>query len=655
VRDAYGVAKIRAAEAALMAQVPAGTLMQRAATGLASVCAGVLRTAQGGGRIYGARVVVLAGTGDNGGDALYAGALLARRGASVTAVLAGSRAHEGGRDALRAAGGRVIAIVPWAAGASSRAASAAALVPPPTSLQPALGPPPPPPTAPFPITSPPRTLPPTPQPPPPTAGTRVDLPRVPRPPAAPPGAPETRVDTPRVYFEPKGPAAIRQEEGDDVTRPDIGRMARFAPGHDVRHAIGHADLIIDGLLGIGGQGGLREPYATLAHYAANSTGVTVAVDLPSGIDADTGAVDGPAVRADVTVTFGACKPGLLIDPGARHAGVVEVIDIGLGPHLDLPDASAPQAGDISALIPKPGPESDKYRRGVVGLLAGSDRYTGAAVLATGGAVRGGAGMVRLVTAQRAADAVRLEWPEVIITPTSPAAPGPARTPGTGAGPAASGPGSTSAVPMEFPASVGRVQAWVAGPGMGTSDEAAERLAGILRTGLPVLVDADGLTLLSLRPGLLPRSAPTLLTPHAGELGRLLGADPGEVERRRVEHARAAARKFGACVLLKGSTTVVAQPGERDPVLVNVTGTPWLATAGTGDVLSGLAGALLAQGLLPPQAAITAAYLHGLAARLAAAGAGLPGEEGLAGEAPLGASDVVHAISLAFRSLWRSSP
>ena len=104
------------------------------------------------------------------------------------------------------------------------------------------------------------------------------------------------------------------------------------------------------------------------------------------------------------------------------------------------------------------------------------------------------------------------------------------------------------------------------------------------------------------------------------------------------------------MLLKGSTTVVAQPGDRDPVLVNTTGTPWLATAGTGDVLSGLAGALLAQGLLPPQAAIVAAYLHGLAARLAAAGAGLPAEEGLVGEAPLGASDVVHAISLAFRSL-----
>jgi hydroxyethylthiazole kinase-like uncharacterized protein yjeF len=180
--------------------------------------------------------------------------------------------------------------------------------------------------------------------------------------------------------------------------------------------------------------------------------------------------------------------------------------------------------------------------------------------------------------------------------------------------------------------------------MGVDDSAAERLAAVLRTSLPVLVDADGLTLLSRRPDLLPRHAPTLLTPHAGELGRLLGADPVDVEARRLFYAREAARRFGACVLLKGSTTIVAQP-EPAPVLVNTTGTPWLATAGTGDVLSGLAGALLAQGLLPPQAAITAAYLHGLAARL---GAG--GDVAAAGEAPIGASNVIDALPQAFRTL-----
>jgi alanine racemase len=507
-----------------MAQVPEGTLMQRAAAGLASVCASLLRGARGG--VYGGRVVILAGTGDNGGDALYAGERLARRGAAVTAIQAGQRIHAPSAAALTAAGG----------------------------------------------------------------GTN------PRAPAAGPTAPAGRYDAAR----------------------------------EVRHAIGHADLIIDGMLGIGGQGGLREPYATLAQLAANvGNALTVAVDLPSGIDADTGTVEGPAVRADVTVTFGAVKPGLLIDPGKGHAGVVELVDIGLAPYLDgTPDASAPQAHDIAAIIPRPTPESDKYRRGVIGLLAGSDRYAGAALLATGGAVRGGAGMVRLVTYPVAAAAVRQLHPEVIITELSDSG-------------------------LKFPEDVGRVQAWVAGPGMGVSVDAAARLAAVLATGLPVLIDADGLSLLARHQDLLPRAAPTLLTPHAGELGRLLGADPADVAARRLEHARRAAQEFGACVLLKGSTTVVAPPGGQDPVLVNTTGTSWLATAGTGDVLAGLAGALLAQGLLPPQAAIAAAYLHGLAARFAAGGDGDGGEDGAGGEAPIGAADVVRALPRAFRALLSS--
>jgi hydroxyethylthiazole kinase-like uncharacterized protein yjeF len=508
MREAYQVAAVRAAERALMELVPAGALMGRAAAGLASVCASLL--AQYPGRVYGTRVVVLAGSGDNGGDALYAGALLAGRGAAVTAITPGSRAHAGGTSALRAAGGRVQ--------------------------------------------------------------------------ATPDGA------TP------------------DGATPD--------------RAIGRADLIIDGLLGIGGRGGLREPFAGLAQRAeqARQAGATVvAVDLPSGIDADTGAVDGPAVRADVTVTFGAIKPGLLIDPGAGHAGTVELVDIGLT-LKDEPAAVSPQRHDISELLPRPGPESDKYRRGVLGLLAGSDRFTGAALLATGGAVHGGAGMVRVVTAQAAAALVRQVWPETVLTvhPDDP--------------------------DWDLIGSVGRVQAWVAGPGMGTGPDAVARLAAILRTDLPVLVDADGLTILSEVKELLPRSAPTLITPHAGELSRLLGTDGASVEARRLEHARRAADQLGVTVLLKGSTTVIASPAESQPAGVNPTGTPWLATAGSGDVLSGLAGALLAQGLEPAQAGLAAAYLHGLAGRLAAA----PDPD--AGEAPIGASDLVRALPAAFRSL-----
>ena len=398
-----------------------------------------------------------------------------------------------------------------------------------------------------------------------------------------------------------------------------------------------ADLIVDGLLGIGGRGGLREPFAGLAAAAAQAragadgsdgAATVVAVDLPSGIDADTGAVDGPAMRADVTVTFGAIKPGLLIDPGAGHAGPVELIDIGLGPHLaGEPAVLAPQADDIGALLPRPGPESDKYRRGVIGVLAGSDRYAGAAVLATGGAIRGGAGMVRVVTATVPAVAVRQAWPEAVLTVY----------PDGGE--------------WDLTGSVGRVQAWVAGPGMGTGPDAVARLAAVLGTDVPVLVDADGLTILSQNRGMLPRSAPTLITPHAGELSRLLGADPASVEAGRLEHARRAAEQLGVTVLLKGSTTVIASPG--DPTaLVNPTGTPWLATAGTGDVLSGLAGALLAQGLEPAWAAAAAAYLHGMAARLAAAGTRRPGRRRSSPvpEAPIGAHDVITALPAAIRGV-----
>jgi ADP-dependent NAD(P)H-hydrate dehydratase / NAD(P)H-hydrate epimerase len=315
----------------------------------------------------------------------------------------------------------------------------------------------------------------------------------------------------------------------------------------------------------------------------------------------------------VTVTFGTWKPGLLIDPGASRAGTAELIDIGLGPYLGAPAASALQAADVAELLPRPVPESDKYRRGVLGVLAGSEQYTGAASLATGGAIRSGAGMVRLVSAPPALAVVRQAWPEAVLTLADPAKPG------------------------ETIERAGRVQAWLAGPGMGTGPTAAGLLAAVLESNLPALVDADGLTVLTAHRDLLRRDAPTLITPHAGELARLTGADRGDIEARRLEHARAAAAQLGVTVLLKGSTTVIA--GQADePVLVNATGTSWLATAGSGDVLSGIAGALLAQGLKPMQAAAVAAYLHGLAGRLAASGA------------PIGSADLLTALPGAFRTV-----
>jgi hydroxyethylthiazole kinase-like uncharacterized protein yjeF len=476
MRQAHSVETIRTAERALMAALPDGALMQRAAAGLAATCAEALR------RVYGARVVLLVGSGDNGGDALYAGARLARRGAGVTAVLlAPERAHAQGLAALRAAGGRAVT-----------------------------------------------------------------------------------------------PAAAE---------PLIAR----------------AQLILDGIVGIGGKGGLRPEAAELAAAATASGATVVAVDLPSGIDADTGELHGPAVRADFTVTFGTYKPGLLVDPAASRAGALRLIDIGLA--LRDPVLEALQHADVAALLPTPSAESDKYRRGVVGIVAGSERYPGAAVLAVAGALRGGAGAVRYVGT--GADAVLARFPETLVS----------------AGP---------------PAKAGRVQAWVVGPGLGDGSDARQAVAEVLAAEVPVLVDADGLRLME-REQVRSRRAPTVLTPHAGEAAALLGASREEVEAARLASVRRLAAAYRATALLKGSTTLVAEPDPDTPVRVNPTGTPWLATAGSGDVLSGLTGSLLAAGLAARDAASVGAYLHGLAGRIAAG-------------SPIAAADIADSLPAAWRDV-----
>ncbi|BAC72677.1 bifunctional ADP-dependent (S)-NAD(P)H-hydrate dehydratase/NAD(P)H-hydrate epimerase [Streptomyces avermitilis] len=474
MRTAYSVETVRSAERSLMARLPEGALMQRAAAGLAAACAQLL------GRVYGRRIVLLVGSGDNGGDALYAGARLARRGAGVTAVLlAAGRAHASGLAALRRAGGSV-------------------------------------------------------------TGT--------------------------------GPA---------------------------EELIRRADLVVDGIVGIGGKGGLRPDAALLAESVERSGAAVVAVDLPSGVDADTGEVPGAAVRADLTVTFGTHKPGLLIDPAREYAGSVRLVDIGLE-LPDGPDLEALQHADVARLLPVPGAESDKYRRGVVGIAAGSARYPGAAVLAVAGALRGGAGAVRYVGP--AGDAVLARFPETLVSDKG-------------------------------PKQAGRVQAWVVGPGAGDD---APVVAEVLAADVPVLVDADGLRLAG-RDAVRGRTAPTLMTPHAGEAAALLGVSREEVERARLVSVRELAGRYGATVLLKGSTTLVADSG-GGAVRVNSTGTSWLATAGSGDVLSGLAGSLLAAGLPALDAGSVAAYLHGLAGRYAADGA------------PMGAHDLAETIPEAWRDV-----
>ncbi|MFD9951027.1 NAD(P)H-hydrate dehydratase [[Kitasatospora] papulosa] len=481
MRHAYSVETVRAAEWALMEGLPEGALMQRAAAGLAVACCDLLRR---NGRVYGSRVLLLVGSGDNGGDTLYAGARLARRGAGVRALLTSpDKVHRQAMAALLAAGGQVLG------------------------------------------------------------------------------------------------------------GPPLG-------------ASGPVDLVVDGITGIGGRGGLRPEAAELVRAVTAGHVPVLAVDLPSGVEADTGEVLGEAVRADATVTFGTYKPGLLVDPAAGHAGALRLVDIGLAGELpDRPDLEALQYADVAALLPVPDAGSDKYRRGVVGVAAGSERYPGAAVLAVAGALRGGAGAVRY--AGPGADAVIARFPETLVHP---------------------GP----------PSKAGRVQAWVAGPGLGDSSASAEAVADVLAADVPVLVDADGLRLMDAA-AVRARTAPTVLTPHAGEAAALLGVGREEVEAGRLAAVRELAARYRATVLLKGSTTLVAEPGDA-PVRVNPTGTSWLATAGSGDVLSGLTGSLLAAGLAPRDAASVGAYLHGLAARRAADGA------------PVAAQDVADAVPAAWRDV-----
>jgi hydroxyethylthiazole kinase-like uncharacterized protein yjeF len=470
MRHYYTADEIREAEAPLLASLPDGGLMRRAAFGLANAIGRELILLTGG--IYGRRVCAVVGSGDNGGDALWASTFLSRRGVAAAAVLLNpERTHKAALAAFTRAGGRIVKNVPTA-----------------------------------------------------------------------------------------------------------------------------TDLVIDGVVGISGSGPLR-PNA--AEVFADVSAPIVAVDIPSGMDVQTGAAHEPHVHATLTVTFGGLKPVHALG----DCGRVELVDIG----LDLPsnDMLGFDAADVAARWPVPGPKDDKYTQGVTGILAGSATYPGAAVLCTGAAVAATSGMVRY--AGSAAAEVVSHWPEVVAAPSASAA--------------------------------GRVQAWVVGPGVGTGNAGAAALWFALETDLPVIVDADALTILAAHPDLVTgRSAPTVLTPHAGEFARLAGSPPGDD---RVAATRKLADQLGVTVLLKGNVTVIAEPG--GPVYLNPAGQSWAATAGSGDVLSGILGALLAAGLPAGEAAAAAAFVHARAANLSAAD---PGPH----PAPTSASRILAHVRAAIASL-----
>lgn len=354
-------------------------------------------------------------------------------------------------------------------------------------------------------------------------------------------------------------------------------------GNEALTAINRAEVVLDGITGIGGRPGLA-PFARPWVDAIRDRTWIISVDTPSGQPVEGGEALADAIFADETVTFGAPKPVHLLPPTEAACGLLTVIDIGLDLSEAKPAVVRITPDDVASLWPVPGPDDDKYTRGVLGVIAGGEEYSGAAVLSVTAAVTAGAGMVRYVGTPTPTGLVRVAVPEAVH-------------------------------------GEGKVQAWVIGPGLDVTSQAKGAKAQVataraaLDSDLPALVDAGGLDLIQGR-----RAAPTLLTPHAGECARLLTRLRGrtteltreEVEGNPLEHARMLADLTGATVLLKGATTLVVDAD--GPVHVQDDAPAWLATAGSGDVLAGLAGTLLAAGLEPATAGSLAALVHGRAAQ-----------------------------------------
>jgi NAD(P)H-hydrate epimerase len=337
-----------------------------------------------------------------------------------------------------------------------------------------------------------------------------------------------------------------------------------------------ADVVIDALFGTGFHGSPRDDAAQLIGRINEAGAPVVAVDIPSGVDASTGEIAGEVVDADVTVTMHAPKLGLVVAPGRFHAGEIEVADIGV-------DAGETRhrrvTEEILGLVPRKQEGDTKYSAGSVLVVGGSPGMSGAVCLAAEAAFRADAGYVAVATHAETLPVVEARVLEAVKAPLE-----------------------------EVDRLAQRATAVAVGPGLGRGDEQRTLVRRLLRElEVPAVVDADALF------GLEPDdwSAPRVLTPHSGELARLL--DREDVDEHRLDAVQAAAERFGCIVLLKGADTLVAAPG--DGVLVSDSGTPALATGGTGDVLTGIVAAFLAKGLDAPLAAAAAAFAHGRAAQL----------------------------------------
>ena len=406
-----------------------------------------------------------------------------------------------------------------------------------------------------------------------------------------------------------------------------GIPARPFDDGGLRRSLERADVAVDAIFGIGFRGAAELPYAAAIEALNDAPATVVAVDIPSGVEGDTGAHHGPAVAADVTVAMGAPKLGDVLFPGASLAGVLEVADIGFPEDLLRSDLWLIEGDDGRAWLPRRDPDTHKRRTGVVLVVAGSRRMTGAPRLVVEGAYRAGAGLVTLAVPEGILRAVQAGPPEGTFLPLP-------------EGPAGSiAEGAFEVLAQELD----RFDAVAVGPGLSTDEETqafVHRL--VLESPIPLVIDADAINAFAGRSGdLAGRSAGALITPHAGEFARLFGMPASEVADDPVGLVRKAAAETGCVTLLKGSRTLIAA---RDgQVRINPSGTSVLATGGTGDVLTGAIAAMAARGLALFDAASVGAFVHGLAGRIA-------GER--TGEGTV-AGDVARALPEAVRRITES--
>ena len=372
-------------------------------------------------------------------------------------------------------------------------------------------------------------------------------------------------------------------------------------------------LIVDGLLGTGLTGGVREPFTAAIRFINESRLPVLAIDLPSGLDGDTGQPHGSAVHADVTLTIGLPKIGLLRAPD--HVGVLEVADIGFPSEFvaEIPaDVELLTPSDVAALLPARRRDAHKGDFGHLLIIAGSEGYTGAAVLCAHAAVRSGAGLVTLAVPRDVYSMVAAQCPPEVMTR-----------------------------PLDRLGPWDQFNAVALGPGLGQTDAVQRQVWNWLDScRQPLVVDADGLNALARNFALLNHvNVPLVLSPHPGEMGRLISQTADTIQARRWDVAREFAKNNRLTLVLKGAGTVVA--ANSGPLWINPTGNPGMAKGGMGDALTGIIGALLAQGLKPFDAARAGVYVHGLAGDLAAE---RTGERGLL------ASDLIAALGTTFAGL-----